>query len=73
MSGNQSPLNMDGFEVLPDTPASISVQLEDFWEARPLKQSFCAQLSERDYEDQSFSHTEKALLVCIEKVVMVLL
>ena len=64
-SGDDSVLSLDGFEVLPDTPASMrGVQFEDFTEAAPLQETFCrAMLTEEDYENQACSETEKALKV----------
>lgn len=60
-----SPLSMSGFELV-DTPGSIGrscLSLDEFEDASPLKQTYCRQITEEEYENQGAETTQLALKV----------
>ena len=63
---NTSGLDLRGFDIAPDSPASVRnlhLDLDEFDDPSQLQRTFCRQMSAVEFEQEGVTATEKALQV----------
>ena len=63
---NTSGLDLRGFDIAPDSPASVRnlhLDLDQFDDPSRLQRTFCRQMSSVEFEQEGVTETEKALQV----------